>query len=67
MSRASSVPNIGPRQRAMRFNLGVAMAVAAAGYLGLALALDWPRILRLGVFLPVWLSALGFTQHREKT
>ena len=67
MSGEVCIANIGPRQRRARFVFGVVMGLAAVAYLSAAVMLGWPKVARLGVFLPAWLSALGFAQHREKT
>ena len=61
------VPNIGARGQAQRRRLGyVALAVSAvlAGFL---VASGLSAIWRLGVFVPLWISALGFFQAKDKT
>jgi hypothetical protein len=61
------VVNLGPRQRRIRRIFGVVgllVAVAAAGAL---FAFDAPRWSRVALVLPLWISALGFFQAREKT
>ena len=61
------IPNIGPRGQAQRRRLGF-LALGAAVFVVLALfSLGASRALRLLAFLPLWLSALGFFQARDKT
>jgi hypothetical protein len=57
------IPNIGRRERRKPLVMG-AVAFLAALVLAVALPLRW-RI--PGVFIPMWLAALGFFQARDKT
>ncbi len=59
--------NIGSREQAKRRIVGmVGMAVAVAVAFG-AIYLQAPRWSRVLVFVPLWISALGFLQAKEKT
>ena len=61
------IPNIGPRGRQRRLTLGLValgMAVVSAFILFTTAA---PKPWRLGLFLPIWLGALGVFQARDKT
>jgi hypothetical protein len=61
------IANIGPKQRQMRLNFGLA-SFAIAGLLLVALiAFGAPWWTRLLVFLPAMLGATGFWQYKEKT
>ena len=59
--------NLGPRERRKRLWLGVASLVSAAVLAFALVVLEWPRVARLVVFLPLWMASLGFTQAREST
>jgi len=61
------LPNIGPRGRAQRRRFGFIALGAAAALALLLFGLDAPRLSRLLVFLPLWLSALGFFQAKDRT
>jgi hypothetical protein len=61
------IPNIGPRGQAQRRRFGFIALAAAALLLVLLTLLHLPRAWRLLEFLPLWLSALGFFQARDKT
>jgi hypothetical protein len=59
--------NIGPKQRRLRLMTGVI-------FFGIGVAIDlWlvmsgaPRLARLVLFLPFFVSAIGYFQYREKT
>lgn len=59
--------NIGPREVQKRLLIGVAaLCVGAALAVGLIVA-DAGRGWRIGLFVPLWLGALGLFQAREKT
>lgn len=61
------VDNIGPREVKKRIHFGtVAAVVTAVGALALIL-LGADRLWRGLLFLPAWLSALGFLQARQRT
>ena len=63
----STVINIGPRESRKRRVMGIVALVATAGLAFTLVALHAPRALRLTVFFPAWMAALGFFQAREKT
>jgi hypothetical protein len=61
------IPNIGPKERAMRVRVG--SAIVAVG-LGVAAALVFSGVSplwRLAVFVPFWAGATSLWQVREKT
>jgi hypothetical protein len=61
------IPNIGARGQAQRRRLGyIALALSAALAVVLV-ASGLPAIGRLVVFVPLWISALGFFQAKDKT
>lgn len=67
MTGETCVANIGPGERRQRLRAGiVGWAIAAAGLVAL-LIFDVTRLARLALALPLWLGAIGFFQHREKT
>ena len=66
-ARHEEAVNIGPRERRKRRLMavvGVTVGVSVAFVLMLTGA---PRLLRLVVFLPIWVGSLGLLQAREKT
>ena len=64
---AEATANIGPREQRKRRVMGIAALIAAALLVFVLVAWDEPRLLRLFVFFPIWIAALGFFQAREKT
>jgi len=61
------IPNIGARGQARRRRLGY-IALAVSVVLAVILvASGIPSVWRLAVFLPLWISALGFFQAKAKT
>lgn len=61
------IPNIGPKQQSRRLARGAAsLAVAIIAGAALAAA-DAGMAARALVILPLYIAALGFFQHREKT
>ena len=59
--------NIGPRERRRRFAVGIAMLAVGTG-VGVALIMGGAgRWWRVGVFLPLWVGALGILQARGGT
>jgi hypothetical protein len=63
----SAASNIGPRERRKRRVMGIAALAAGAGLAFALVVLDAPRPLRLLIFFPIWVAALGLFQAREKT
>lgn len=61
------MPNIGRKQRRVRWLGGAVAAAAAVALLLILVFAGAPRLWRLGVALPAWFAALGFLQSREKT
>jgi len=61
------VPNIGPRQRRRRLVAAGALGAAAVATGAALLASRAPRLARLGVFLPLLGSAVGFFQWQDRT
>ena len=59
--------NLGPRQRQNRLRVGQITGGIALVAAALLLALHAPRALRLLLFAPLVVSALGFIQYRAKT
>ena len=62
-----AIPNIGPRGQVQRRRFGFIALGAAALLMVLLMILGAPRAWRLFAVLPLWLSALGFFQARDKT
>ena len=59
--------NIGPREQFKRRILGRVALIAAAALTVALIGYQAPRATRLVIFFPLWMSALGFFQAREKT
>lgn len=59
--------NIGPTAVRLRRRAGYAGAAIAVAGLAFLLLTDAPRVWRLALLAPLWMSALGFLQAREKT
>jgi hypothetical protein len=59
--------NIGPREQFKRRILGRVSLIASAALLFALIVGDAPRPLRLVIFLPLWMAALGYFQAQEKT
>ena len=59
--------NIGPRERRKRRVMGWVALCAGVSLAFVLVAWSEPRPLRLFVFFPIWIAALGFFQAREKT
>lgn len=59
--------NIGPREQFKRRLLGRIALIAGVALTFALIAYGAPRLLRLVVFFPLWMAALGFLQAREKT
>jgi|KBSMisStaDraftv2_1062788.scaffolds.fasta_scaffold14548_5 hypothetical protein len=61
------IPNIGPRGQQRRLTLGLLALGLAAASAFILFTTGAPKPWRLGLFLPIWLGALGVFQAREKT
>jgi len=61
------IPNIGPRGQRQRLTFGLVSLGAAVLLAGVLVTVGVPRGWRAVVFVPLWLSALGFFQARQKT
>ena len=61
------VINLGPRQRRMRLAFGLALLGVSVLLGAVFVVAGVPRLWRLTLFLPLWGSALGYFQAREKT
>jgi hypothetical protein len=74
MPAAASAPtaeacfiNIGPRQRQLRMRFGLFALALSLGAAALLVASHSPVAWRLGLFAPLYVSAVGVFQAREKT
>lgn len=63
----TSAINIGPREIRKRRLMGIVALTVGVGAAFLLVVFEAPRLLRLIVFLPVWIAGLGLFQAREKT
>lgn len=63
----SDAINIGPREQRKRRLLGIVALTVGVGAAFVLVITDTPRLLRLVIFLPVWIAGLGLLQSREKT
>ena len=61
------IANIGRAQRRSRFLSGVAFLGVTLGLVVIVVAVSAPRLLRIGIFIPAVVGALGVLQAREKT
>ncbi|MGA9996508.1 MAG: hypothetical protein WBP93_13915 [Pyrinomonadaceae bacterium] len=66
-STAAEAANIGPREQRKRRVMGIVALAAGAALVFVLVAWNEPRWLRLFVFFPIWIAALGFFQAKEKT
>jgi hypothetical protein len=66
MAEACAI-NIGPRERRRRLASGVVLLAAAVGLAAFELATGAGRLWRLSLFLPLWMSGVGFFQAFDKT
>ena len=64
---AHCIPNIGPGESQKRFRMGIVMLMGAIGLAIVLMAIGANRWWRVGLFLPLWVSTLGFFQTQEKT
>lgn len=63
----TSAINIGPREIRKRRLMGIVALTVGVGAAFLLVVFEAPRLLRLIIFLPVWIAGLGLFQAREKT
>lgn len=66
MAEACAV-NIGPRERRKRLISGIVLLAVAGGLAAFLLATGASRLARLTLFLPLWISGVGFFQAFDKT
>jgi hypothetical protein len=59
--------NIGPKERRLRNQVGVIGVAITLLLIGALLETHVPRVWRLTVFFPAFLSAMGFLQARAQT
>ncbi|HST22131.1 MAG TPA: hypothetical protein VLR90_13490 [Blastocatellia bacterium] len=59
--------NIGPREQFKRRLLGKVALIASVALTFVLIAYGAPRLVRLVIFFPLWMAALGYFQAREKT
>jgi hypothetical protein len=58
--------NIGPREQFKRRILGRVALIAGAALTVVLVGYGAPRPIRLVIFFPLWMAALGFFQARDK-
>ena len=66
-ARPEEVVNIGPRERRKRRMMAIVGLTVGVSVAFVLLVTGAPRLLRLVVFLPIWIGSLGLLQAREKT
>lgn len=66
-SGQACVPNIGRKQRRVRWLSGAVAAAVTIALLAILVVSDAPRPWRLAVAFPAWFAALGFLQSKEET
>lgn len=59
--------NIGAREIRKRRLMGIVALTVGVGLAFLLVVFEAPRLLRIIVFLPIWIAGLGLFQAREKT
>ncbi|MGA9769820.1 MAG: hypothetical protein WBV94_12320 [Blastocatellia bacterium] len=59
--------NIGPREQFKRRLLGRVALIAGVALTVVLIGYGAPRLVRLVIFFPLWMAALGYFQAREKT
>ena len=59
--------NIGPREQFKRRMLGRVALIASVALTIVLIGYGAPRLVRLVIFFPLWMAALGYFQAREKT
>jgi hypothetical protein len=66
MEYQPGVCNIGPTQRRRRLLLGVVSLLAAVAFVVAFVVVGWPRWTLLLVVFPLYGTAMGYLQHRER-
>jgi hypothetical protein len=66
-ARPEEAVNIGPRERSKRRMMAVVGLTVGVSVAFVLVVTGAPRLLRLVVFLPIWIGSLGLLQAREKT
>jgi hypothetical protein len=59
--------NLGPREIRKRRLMGIVALTIGVALSFALIVFQAPRLLRLVVFLPIWIAGLGLFQAREKT
>ncbi|HEY0404516.1 MAG TPA: hypothetical protein VGC89_02240 [Pyrinomonadaceae bacterium] len=59
--------NIGPREQRKRRLMGIVALTVGVAAAFVLVVYGAPRLLRLVIFLPLWIAGLGLLQAREKT
>lgn len=59
--------NLGPREIRKRRLMGIVALTVGVAAAFLLVSFGAPRLLRLVIFLPIWIAGLGLFQAREKT
>ncbi|MDX6696004.1 MAG: hypothetical protein QOF02_3607 [Blastocatellia bacterium] len=63
----SAAVNLGPREQRKRRLMGIVALTVGVGAAFVLVVYGAPRLLRLVIFLPLWIAGLGLLQAREKT
>ena len=66
-AREEEAVNIGPRERSKRRMMAIVGLTVGVSVAFVLVVTGAPRLLRLVVFLPIWVGSLGLLQAREKT
>ena len=61
------IANIGPKQRQMRMRFGTVLWVISVALATLLIGFHTGRLWRIGLFLPLWMGAVGVFQARDRT
>ena len=63
----TSAINIGPQEIRKRRLMGIVALTVGVALAFALIVFQAPRLLRLVIFLPIWIAGLGLFQAREKT
>ena len=66
-AREEEAVNIGPRERRKRRMMAIVGLTVGVSVAFVLVVTGAPLLLRLVVFLPIWIGCLGLLQAREKT